>query len=297
MKCPVCGSSSIDFQADRLTCMSCGESVPSSKMLDLIGPIGDWLKGDSRSASPAKRNERGLGDAPVPNAMDLVTDLNVAIWRIVGEVMATSVESVRRYGERFDEMDAGRDGRMRDHLGRTIREQFDLDLESAACCLAATDGKVTPEELAIVNGALGLDLDEAAVRQRAAAANADGGFFSALPQSFVAAVVYDNLAYAETRNADDSCSELLLRTLKTLCEEMLICDGDMGDEETSRFTSLMTTVQDLLVEKLDSWGGKPRVSALALSPSYGDSGVGAGAANATADAAKAAPAEAAKRRG
>ena len=55
--------------------------------------------------------------------------------------------------------------------------------------------------------------------------------------------------------------------LAALCEEILICDGDMGSDETSKYTSLMTAIQDLLVEKLDSWEGRPRISALALSPS------------------------------
>ena len=93
-------------------------------------------------------------------------------------------------------------------------------------------------------------------------------FFNAPPQSFVAAIVYDNHRYAETGNPNDSCSESLLRTMKTLCEEILICDGNMGNDETAHFTALMTAIQDLLVDKLDSWGGKPRISALALSPSY-----------------------------
>jgi Holliday junction resolvasome RuvABC ATP-dependent DNA helicase subunit len=190
-------------------------------------------------------------------------------WQIIGETMASSIERIRGYGERFDELDAQRDSSMRDYLGRGIREQFDLDLESIACCLVLSDERVSPEELALINGALGLDLDETALRECAKSVKCAGDeFFSTPPQSFVAAVVYDNLLYAETRNPDDSCSELFLQTLKTLCEEILVCDGGMGDAEVDNFTALVTTVQDLLVEKLDSWEGKPRISSLALSPSY-----------------------------
>ena len=157
---------------------------------------------------------------------------------------------------------------MCDHLDRSISEQFDYDLESIACNLALSDNTVTPQELALINSALGLELDEAAVRARAQSAKDVGSdFFKTTPQSFVAAVVYDNYFYAETGNPDDSCAELMLRTLKTLCEEILICDGAMADDEVAHFTTLMTSIQDLLVEKLDSWEGKPRISALALSPS------------------------------
>ena len=192
-----------------------------------------------------------------------------SIWRSLGEAIALDVDRVRRYGERFDGLDAKYDDHMRDHLGRSIREQFEFDLESVACRLAVVDGKVTPEEIALINGALGLDLDEAGVRKRAKQDGNDADvFFATPPQSFVAAVVYDNHLYADTGNANDSCAELLLRTYKTLCEELLVCDGDMGGDETDRFTTLMAAVQELLVEKLDSWGGKPRISTLALSPSF-----------------------------
>ena len=208
--------------------------------------------------------------APDISGLDLVSGLNAMTWGIVGETMGSSIQSVRSYGERFDELDAERDNRMREYLGRSIREQFDLDLETIACRLATLDETVAPEELALINGALGTDFDEAALRERAKSteATSDDEFFSTPPQSFVAAVVYDNYLFAETKNADDSCAELLLRTLKTLCEEILICDGGMADDEVARFTSLMTAVQELLVEQLDSWEGKPRISTLALSPSY-----------------------------
>ena len=279
MKCPACGSSSLDFQADQFTCLSCGESYPSSKMLDLLEPIGDWLKNSSLNdsdATPRKAYDGlswldGIG-SPDDDALSLVSDLNAMTWQIMGQSMAPSIARIRRYGERFDKLDVERGAPLREHLNRTIREQFDFDLESIACRFAIADGKVAPEELALINSALGLELDETALRKRAGAAeNANDDYFKTTPQSFVAAVVYDNHLYAETGNPDDSCAEMLLRTLKTLCEEILICDGAMGDDEVAHFTTLMTSIQDLLVEKLDSWEGKPRISTLALSPSYGGS--------------------------
>ena len=234
-------------------------------MLDFLEPIGDWLKSVSRGGSSDDSRE-----ASGPDAMSLVSDLNVMTWQMVGDTMTSSVERIRRYGKRYDELDAQNDNRMHDYLGRSISEQLERDLASIACRLALVDGNVASAELALINGALGLTLDEAALREQAALDKADDTtFFGTPPQSFVAAVVYDNHLFAETKNADDSCAELLLRTLKTLCEEVLICDGDMGDTEVSRFTALMTAIQNLLVEKLDSWEGKPRISALALSPGNG----------------------------
>ena len=271
MKCPACGSFSLDFQADQFTCTSCGAVYPASKILELIDPIENWLEGSYLGNSDATPREmrpaNNLGGVNIPN---VVPGLNVATWQFFGNTLAPSVEGIRNYGALFDELDAQKGNRMREYLGRGIREQFDYDLATIACRMALLNGKVLPEEIALINGALALDLDEAALRARAQVAlDAKDGFFVVPPKSFVAAVVYDNYLYAETGNPDDSCSELMLRTLKTLCEEILICDGDMGVDETTRFTSLVNTIQELLVEKLDSWDGKPRISALALSPSSG----------------------------
>ncbi len=310
-------------------------------MLDLLEPVGDWLKngtsdrdrlkealesipdwlkdtsgspswaegkpegarspswfGDGSGPSWLKDEPEGNPDGATPEASsgrnwldtfgtlegtrDLVSGLNAMTWQVIGETMGSSIQCTRDYGNRFDELDAARDGRMREHLGRSIREQFDLDLETIACRLAISDGNVAPEELALINGALGTSLDETALRERAASATPAGDeeFFGTPPQSFVAAVVYDNLLFAETKNADDSCAELLLRTLKTLCEEILICDGSMADDEVNHFTTLMTAVQELLVEKLDSWEGKPRISTLALSPRCDNIGTDSAAASA-----------------
>lgn len=280
MRCPACGSSTLDFQADRFTCLSCGQSYPSSKFLEFIDPICDWMKGTSESKPPASTTttpethidfgQIGKSDAPNIDPMSLVSNLNTMTWQIIGETMSSSIERIRHYGKRYDELDAQCDNRMRDHLGRCISEQFELDLESITSRLALADGKATPEELALINGALGLSLDETALQQRAKSTEPSGDdFFTTPPQSFVAAVVYDNHGYAETKNPDDSCAELLLQTLKTLCEEILICDGNMEDDEVAHLTAFTTTIQDLLVEKLDSWEGKPRISTLALSPSHG----------------------------
>ena len=276
MKCPACGSDALDFKADRFTCTSCGESFPSSKLLDFLDPINDWLNGgtldrpgDSISDTPDSLEWTNPGKSHADNALDAISSLSAMTWQMVGEGLAPSVERIRRYGKRYDDLDAERGNRMRDHFGRSISEQFDHDLESIACCFALSDNDVKVEEIALINGALGLNLDEAGVRSRAkSAGNGRGEFFNTAPQSLVAAVVYDNYLYGETGNANDSCAELLLTTLKTLCEEILICDGSMGDTETKHFTTLITAIQDLLVEKLDSWKGKPRISTLALSPSY-----------------------------
>ena len=278
MKCPECGSYSLDFRTDRFICTSCGASYAGSKALDLVDSIDDFFKGPRTGASGAARREHSSHPTPSPtnepcgiDTSAIVSDLNAATWQIIGETMASSVERIRTYGMRFDELDAQNGNRMRNHLGRSISEQFDLDLKTIACRMALTDGNVAPEEIALINGALGLDLDAASLRKLAESAGKEGdGFFSVPPQSFVASVVYDNCLYAETSNPLDCCSELFLQTLKTLCEEILICDGTMGSVETARFTSLMTAIQDLLVEKLDSWHGEPRISALALSP--GDRG-------------------------
>ena len=275
MKCPACGSSSLDFQADKFICTSCGKEYPSSSMLDLLEPVEDFLKGGSSNiADDSADAARGLEElkeltASLSETTGRIAGINASTWGIVGEVMGTNVEGIRRYGKRYDELDAQHDNRMREHLGRSISEQFERDLKAVACRMALVDGKVAPEEIALINGALGCDFDEASLRAYAESADTGkGDFFSVPPQSFVAAVVYDNLIFAETGNPTDSCSELLLRTMKTLCEEILICDGGMGNEETERFTSLMTAIQDLLVEKLDSWGGVPRMSVLALSSVY-----------------------------
>ena len=269
-------------------------------MLELIDPIEDWMTGlnlDNPDAEP--RNTR---DDSGWNSIDtggLVPGLNITTWRFLGNSLSPSIESIRSYGKLFDELDAQKGYRMRNYLKRGIREQFDFDLETIACRMALLDDKALPEEIALINGTLGLNLDEAAVRERAQVAlDAKDGFFIVSPKSFVAAVVYDNYLYAETGNPDDSCSELMLRTLKTLCEEILICDGDMGAEAATRFTALVNTIQELLVEKLDSWGGKPRISALALSPSYitaqtqsGQTGQQVAQAQASAEAAAAEPEE------
>ena len=221
MNCPSCGSSSLEFYADKFTCTSCGKSFPSSKLLDFLEPIGDWLNGgklDDPRTTTRDTHDDGFTDS--------LSDLTVATWRIVGESMAPSIRRVRRYGDRYDKLDAARDGRMREYLGRSIREQFDLDLETIVSRLAISDGKVEPVELALINSAFGSDFTEADLRKRAKnAEDEEGDFFSKTPQSLVAAVVYDNHLYAETGNPDDSCAELLLRTIKTLCEELLICDG------------------------------------------------------------------------
>ncbi len=274
-------------------------SYPPSKLLDLVDSIEDWLKGASPSdaassgdalsadGSGAPKREDGDGGQVrrgVPHDIgtgDFLIDLNSATWGFFGEAIASSIESVRRYAERYDELDAQKDNRMQEYLGCSIREQFDRDLETVACSLAYSDGKVVPAELALINSALGLELDEAALCKSAAPSKEAGdGFFATPPKAFVAAVVYDNYLFAETGNSEDSCAELLLRTLKTLCEEILICDGDMNDGEVAHFTALMTAIQDLLVEKLESWDGKPRISSLALSPSYGGSPSHSSAANA-----------------
>ncbi|MBQ3301407.1 MAG: AAA family ATPase [Eggerthellaceae bacterium] len=267
MKCPACGSTDLDFQADRFICTSCGETYPPSKMLELLDPMSDWLKGANPNASgidvpeaDAKQDANGVNADPVSSLLSVT-------WQAIGEILSSSIKRIRDYGTHFDELDSSNGNRTRDYLGRGIREQFDYDLESIACHFALSDGAVVPEELALINGALGLNLDENALRERVKSSGGLGNkFFNTPPQSFVAAVVYDNLAFAETKNPDDSCSELLLRTLKTFCEEILICDGSMGSTETAHFTALITAIKDLLVKKLDSWEGKPRISALALSP-------------------------------
>ena len=274
MKCPECGSSSLDFRADRFTCLSCGKDYPPSDMLGLLGPIDDWFKTPDGSApddacreADGNRDLIDRLDTLATGAMNLASDTNLMAWQAVGEVMAASFERIRQYGKRYDELDSGNGNRVREYLGCSIGEQFDADLEAIACCMAATDGDVSPEELALINSALGLDLDAEEAQERAdSAGGAKGAVFSVPPKSFVAAVVYDNALYSQNGNSYDSCAELLLRSLKTLCEEILISDGGLGSEESGRFTSLMTAIQELLVEKLDSWGGKPRVSALALSP-------------------------------
>ena len=267
MKCPACGSSNLDFQADRFTCLSCGKAYPPSKMHELLDPFESWLRKSPVEEPAAPPADDGKVKAPVVDSASIVSGMTDTIWRFLGEAIALDIERIRQYGERFDELDAKRDDHMRDYLGRGIREQFELDLESVACRLALVDEKVTPEEIALINGALGADLDETGIRKRAKQGGVDAGaFFATPPQSFVAAVVYDNQLYAETGNSNDSCAELLLRTYKTLCEELLICDGNMGGDEVDRFTMLMTAIQELLVEKLEPWEGKPRVSALALSP-------------------------------
>ena len=271
MKCPTCGSSSLDFQADRFTCTSCGAVYPPSKILELLDPVENWLKGSPTDSPDETPHEIPTASGwNIPDVESTVSNLNVITWRLFGESVAPNVELIRKYGERFDELDAQKDTRMKDYLGRSIREQFDYDLETIACSLAQFDGKAIPEEIALINGALGLDLDEAAVSERAQkASDAKDDLFAVPPKSFVAAVVYDNYLYSETKNPNDSCSELMLRTLKTLCEEILICDGGMGVEASVRFTSLVNTIQDLLTEKLDSWEGKPRISAIAISPNGG----------------------------
>ena len=250
-------------------------------MLELLDSIGDWLKGSDGSIPGTTSSEErgsalsGSTDTPEADITASVSRLSSLAWQMTGEALSLSVERVRHYGERFDELDAQNDSSMRNYLSRGIAEQFDYDLETVACRLALSDGNVAPEELALINGALGLELDEKALRERAASAEGEeDAFFDTPPQSFVAAVVYDNQLYGETANPDDSCAELLLSTLKTLCEEILICDGSMGDVDTTRFTRLMTAIQDLLVEKLDSWEGKPRISALALSPRTSNSQTG-----------------------
>ena len=276
MKCPECGSSSLEFHAEKITCTSCGKSFPSSKMLEYLDPIDDWLRGGSiggpgDSSGDSHDNRKGKDEKRDRSTRGPALDLNVSTWRTLGEVMASSVDRIRRYGKRYDELDAQNGDFLREYLGRSVSEQFDHDLESIVCRFALSDGKVAPEELAFINSALGLNLNERELRKRADSTDKRGdGFFSVPPQSFVAAVVYDNQLYGETGNPNDSCSELYLRTLKTICEEILLCDSEMGDREISNFTALMTAIQDLLVEKLDSWEGKPRISALALSA--GDEG-------------------------
>ncbi|HAM14367.1 MAG TPA: AAA family ATPase [Eggerthellaceae bacterium] len=282
MKCPTCGSDVFDFQADRFTCMSCGESHPSSKLLDMLDPIGDWLRTPSQKGpdadAPGNRPGHISGDPnEPPSGIDgaspagSTAGIGALAWQMIGSALAPSMRRIDHYGARFDEADAGNDNRMRDYLGRSIREQFRSDLETMACRFALSDGAVAPEELALMNSALGSQMDAAAVLERAEASEtAKGDFFSVPPKSFVAAVVYDNYFFAETGNPGDSCAELLLRTCKTLCEEILICDGSMGSDEVDRFTKFVTAIQDLLVEQLDSWEGKPRISALALQPNYGD---------------------------
>ena len=250
-------------------------------MLDFLDSIDNWLNttpptkldtakpdGSSRKTRDG-RTEDEPGELRGIDLTRLTSDLSAMTWQMIGEAMTPSIERIRRYGERYDELDAQRDNRVREHLNRSICEQLDHDLASIACRFAVSDGTVAPEEIALINSALGLNLDEAALRKRAASTDVAGDdFFSTPPQSFVAAVVYDNYLFGETRNPDDSCAELLLQTLKTLCEEILICDGTMGDDETAHFTTLMSTIQGLLVDKLESWEGEPRISTLALSPGY-----------------------------
>ena len=61
MKCPACGSSSLDFQADKFICTSCGKEYPSSSMLDLLEPVEDFLKGGSPNiADDSADAARGL---------------------------------------------------------------------------------------------------------------------------------------------------------------------------------------------------------------------------------------------
>ena len=269
MKCPTCGSYALEFQADRFVCTACGEVIPPMKMLGMIDSLDEWFKkpAGSEPAGSDASEPAGSEPASAPNSKDVVADLNIATWQFFGNSIAPQVERIRRYGARFDKLDAEKQNRMRDYLDRSILEQFNYDLKVVACRLALIDGQIAPEELALINGALGTGLDEAAVRELAASAEREtGGSFDNPPKSFVAAVVYDNYNFAETHNPDDSCSELFLRTLKTISEEILICDGDMGSKEVTNATALVTAVQNLLVEKLESWEGKPRISALALSP-------------------------------
>ena len=207
MKCPTCGRYSLEFQADQFMCTSCGEVFPPSKVLEIIEPLDGWLKGPSADDPDAKpreiRDESNRNEdikSRVDDAMGLISDLSLVTWQFFGSAIEPSVRSVREYGARYDELDAEKGNRMRDYLGRSIREQFDLDLQTIACRLALLDDKVLPEELALINGALGLSLDEEAVRACAKSAKDAGeNFFSTPPQSFVAAVVYDNLLYGETK--------------------------------------------------------------------------------------------------
>ena len=262
-------------------------------MYKLLDTLGEWMK---KPTLPTSDSPAGAGSGSAGLGGDPVFSLDALTWKMLGEVLSSSVERIRNYGTRYDEMDADRGGVIREHLTCSIREQFDRDLQTVACRFALVDGTVAPQELALINGALGLSLDEAAVRACAKASEAQrGDFFAIPPQSFVAAIVYDNACYGLTGNPEDSCAELMMRTLKTLCEEIIVCDGGMGEQETAHFTSLMTAIQDLLVDKLDSWEGKPRISALAMSPSTagiaGVSGVGGAAVSPSPAAETAAEAE------
>ena len=207
MRCPTCGGYSLDFQADRFICTSCGAVFPPSKMLELLNPIEGWMKGsplDGSNMPPRGLREDGSTDGPGAGdgagdntdgsgVVNLVSDLSSLTWQFLGESLAPNVERIRNYGERFDELDAGNNNRMREYLGRGIREQFDFDLQTIACRMALLNGNVLPEELALINGALGLNLDETALRACAQAApNTTDSFFNVSPKSFVAAVVYDN---------------------------------------------------------------------------------------------------------
>ena len=139
MKCPGCGSNTLEFQADRYICASCGESYPPSIMLEYIRSFGDWLKNSPTSRSDANLSEThvGLGEG-VPsgwsdvggwdfmsglrdfNPANPAADLTAMTWEMIGAAMTSSIERIRRFGERYDELDAREGGRMREYLGRSI---------------------------------------------------------------------------------------------------------------------------------------------------------------------------------
>ena len=219
MQCPVCGSSNLDFQADRFICLSCGEVYPPSKMLEFLDSIGDWMRGgplggsssgagDAGAGGAGSREPGGLGKTVVSrdgdksgeardgdksgvgtgtdrespyidlanltadlNSMNSASELGALAWQMIGECMTPSIERIRRYGARYDELDAEKGGRMREYLGRSVSEQFDRDLVTVACRFALSDDRVAPEELALINSAFGLNLDEAALRERARSAS------------------------------------------------------------------------------------------------------------------------------
>lgn len=179
-------------------------------MLELVDPIEDWMKGmgsgQPGASGETPRETRGGGNPADIGADNLVPNLSVLTWQFFGESLAPSVEDIRRYGRLFDGLDAQKQNRMREYLQRGIREQFDYDLVTIACRMALLNGKVLPEEIALINGALALDLDEAALRAHAQTAlDAKDGFFVVPPKSFVAAVVYDNYRYAETGRWPSAC--------------------------------------------------------------------------------------------
>ena len=107
-------------------------------MFDFLDDFSDWVRefGAKRANTPAPET-RGGNIADITNPL---SELNSMTWGLVGGAMEPSIARIMRYGERFDVLDEERGGVMREHLGRTISEQFERDLETIACRFALLDG-------------------------------------------------------------------------------------------------------------------------------------------------------------